>query len=251
MTKKDLIFDWRKSESSGKDKVLSVIIVGLLFAFFMGTIELSLPSYQGDSEAQGSQMRLVDEEMAESWALVAEENGPFPGRLETGADLGGGMLSAEGGLVSWTDYELKLRPIREDNGVGRVEITPKGKREFPTVRAIAAVVQEEGQVKVPSRSVPILIPYDTAALEWLPSELPVFALPEGLEVAPDSLRFAIRLRESGRVAEAISLEGGADPAQDALELWLRGVRFKEGRGERWFGLRVDFVNRRDDGSELK
>jgi hypothetical protein len=57
------------------------------------------------------------------------------------------------------------------------------------------------------------------------------------------------LSEHGSVAELIPLAGGDDPAQKAMERWLRGLRFKEGTGERWFGLRVDFVNRRGDVAE--
>ncbi len=248
MTKQDLIFDWSKPEASRKDKLFSVVIVGLLFTFLMGIIELSVPSHRADSQEQGTLMRLVDEEMAKSWALEADENGPFPGRLDTVAEIGGFILTGDEGLSWWRDYEVRLRPMQEENGVDRVDITPKGKREFPRFPVIA---ENSPRVNPGASlpSVPVLVPYHAAALDWIPKELPSFDVRGVAGMATDSLRFLVSLREDGSIAELIPLAGEADPAHGALEVWLRSIRFKEGGGERWFGLRVDFVNRRDDESE--
>lgn len=246
MTKHPLIFDWSKSEASRKDKLYSVIIVGLLFTLLMGMIELNLPSQRSDSAVQGTIIRLMDEEMAKSWALEAEENGPFPGRLETQGDYKGITLAGEEGLAWWTDYEVKLRPIRKENGVASVGIIPKGKREFPLID-VDTPGENPRAVSLPIE--PILVPYHTAALEWLPEELPNLDLPGVAERTTDSLRFLVKLREDGSLAELIPLAGAADPIQQALESWLRGLRFKAGFGERWFGLRVDFENRRDSESK--
>lgn len=249
MTKDELIFDWSKPEASRKDKLFSAVIVGLLFTFLMGTFELSVPSQRTGSEEQGTLIRLVDGEMAKSWALVADENGPFPGRSDTDGEFGGLILSGEDRLDWWRDYEVKLRPMREENGVDRVDITPKGKREFPMTPAITEDSPGVTSSAASLANVPVLVPYHKAALEWLPGELPSFDLRGVAETPADSLRFMVSLREDGSLAELIPLAGAADPAQEALEAWLRGIRFKEGSGERWFGLRVDFVNRRDDDSE--
>ena len=251
MTKNELIFDWSKPEASHKDKLFSVAIVGMLFTFLMGMFELSLPSQRTDSGAQGTLIRLVDDEMAKSWALVADENGPFPGRLDTDGELGGSSLSGEERLAWWRDYEVKLRPMKEENGVYSVNVTPKWKREFPVTPPIAedspGVTFSAGSLA----NLPILVPYHRTALEWLPEELPTFDLRGVAEIPADSLRFMVSLREDGSLAELIPLAGAADPAHEALEIWLRGIRFKKGSGERWFGLRVDFVNRRDGESKPK
>jgi hypothetical protein len=249
MRKHPLIFDWSKSEASRRDKLYSVTIVGLLFALAMGMIELKLPSHRTDAEAQGTLIRLADKEMAKSWALVAEENGPFPGRLETEGDYEGLLFDKGQGLAWWTDYEPRLRPLREDPGVARVDITPKGKREFPMVATGDAARTAADPGTVSSPGAPVLIPYHAAALDWLPETLPDFGLPGTAERTTDALRFLVSLREDGSVAELIPLAGAADPAQAAVEGWLRGIRFRDGDGERWFGLRVDFENRRENEPE--
>ncbi|MFM2197351.1 MAG: hypothetical protein RLZZ505_783 [Verrucomicrobiota bacterium] len=248
MNKKPLIFDWTQSEASRKDQFFSVMIVGLLFASVVGMIELSLPSHQSDSMAQGTLIRLVDGDMAKFWTLVAEENGPFPGRRESDGEDMGLVFEKEQGLAWWTDYEVRLRPMHEEAIVARVEITPKGKREFPKMTKSAADTRGKSSRAVSLLSEPTLVPYDAAALEWLPDALPGFDLP-AIERTTDSLRFLVSLREDGSVAELIPLAGAADPAQEGLANWLRGIRFKKGKGERWFGLRIDFVNRRGNESE--
>jgi len=246
MTKRELIFDWSRSEASRKDQLLSVVIVGSLFIFLYGAIKLNEPSYRTYPEERGSLIRLVDGEMAKSWSMQADENGPFPGRLDTGGELGGTIFSEQEGLAWWRDYKVRLRPMRKDDGVDRVDITPRGKPEFPAL-SVAAVDAALGAAC--SAGAPILIPYDSAAIAWLPEELPALDT-RGLAGATDNpLRFLVSLREDGSLAELIPLAGTADPAQATLEGWLRGIRFKEGSGERWFGLRIDFMNGRSNEPE--
>jgi hypothetical protein len=249
MTRHDLIFDWSKSEASRKDQLLSVVIVGSLSIFLFGTIKLSEPSYRTRSEERGSLIRLVDVEMARSWALDAEENGPFPGRLAKDVEPEGMIFSGQEGLAWWRDYEVSLRPMRAHDGVDRVDITPRGKLEFPVLPAIAGEGSGAASGAASSVRSPMLIPYDSAPTEWLPEELPALDLGGIADAREDSLRFLVSLREDGSLAELIPLAGAADPALAPLEVWLRGIRFKEGSGERWFGLRVDFVNGRGNESE--
>lgn len=249
MTKADLIFDWNKSESRRRDKLFAFIVVSLLFAAFVGLVELRLPVFH-NTPGQGAELiRFVDNDMAQSWLLEAEENGPFPGRLQVGEEGGEAILLDGGSLDAWTDYRASVRPLPEEEKVGRVQITPKGNRVFPAIPSVShdtvVDISPPGEV----RRIPILIPYDRSALEWLPDDVPDFALPSIVEIFPDSLRFAISLREDGSVSEAIPLAGGDFSANEALERWLRGLRFKKGTGERWFGLRVEFVNRRENGPQ--
>jgi len=226
--------------------LFAFIIVTVLFSGFYGFFDLRLPVFR-NSPAQGAEMiRFADAEMARSWLLEAEENGPFPGRLQVDDGDGAAMILEGAGLEAWTDYQFTLRVLPEEETLDRVEITPKGKRVFPAFRDAASASDPDVSRQAVMRRIPILIPYDRFALEWIPEKTPDFALPAGAEIAPDSMRFAVSLREDGGVAELIPMAGGADPAQEAIERWLRGVRFREGTGERWFGLRVDFVNRRAD-----
>jgi hypothetical protein len=249
MTKRELIFDWSRSEASRKDQLLSLVIVGSLFIFLYGAIKLNEPSYRTYPEERGSLIRLVDGEMAKSWSMLADENGPFPGRLDTGGEPGGTIFSEQEGLAWWRDYKVRLRPMREDDGVGRVDITPRGKLEFPALSVAAEDAAGAALGAASSASEPILIPYHSAAIAWLPEELPALDT-RGLAGATENpLRFLISLREDGSLAELIPLAGTAEPAQATLEGWLRGIRFKEGSGERWFGLRIDFMNRRGNEPE--
>lgn len=249
MTKENLIFDWRKSEGSGKDKLFAFLLVTMLFTFFAGFLELHLPSFRSGA-AQGAEMiRFADGGMGHEWLLEAEENGPFPGRLAVEWESGAAMIPEGSGLDAWTDYRVGLLPLPEEKAVGRAEITSKGKRVFPTIPGASSDVAAEDLRLGEIQRIPILIPYDRFAREWMPEETPNFALPSGAEIVPDSLRYAVSLREDGGVAEVIPLAGGPDPVQEAVERWLRGVRFKDGDGERWFGLRVDFLNRRENVTE--
>ncbi len=240
MKKHPLIFDWIKPEASRMDKLYSIIIVALLSTFMMGAIKLNLPSHKSDSETRGTLIRFMDDDMAKSWALEAEENGPFPGRLESDGKHEAMMFNGDEGLAWWTDYKVKLRPIQEEVGLTSVYGTPQARLEFPIIEADMPVVSSKAK-SLPKE--PILIPNDAAALEWLPEELPSFDVPPDVGHTTDSLRFLVSLREDGSLAELIRLAGAADPAQESLETWLRGIRFKKGIGERWFGLRIDFVNK--------
>lgn len=249
MTKDDLIFDWNKSESRRRDKLFAFIVVSLLSAAFAGLIELRLPVLRSISGQGAELIRFADKDMARSWLLEAEENGPFPGRLQIGEEAGEAIFLDGGSLDAWTDYRASMRPLPEEETVGRVQITPKGNRVFPAIPSVASDTMVDISPLREVRRIPILIPYDRGAIEWMPEDVPDLALPAVVEIAPDSLRFAMSLREDGSVSEAIPLAGGEDSAQEALERWLRGLRFKKGTGERWFGLRVEFVNRREDGSQ--
>lgn len=249
MTKKDLIFDWNKPESRRRDKLFAFIVVSLSFVAFAGLIELRLPVFH-NIPGQGAELiRFADKAMAQSWLLEAEEKGPFPGRLQLGEEGGDSILMDGGSLDTWTDYRASVRPLPVEDKVGRVQITPKGSRVFPVISNIlhdtVVDISSPGEV----RRTPILIPYDRVGMEWMPENLPDFGLPATVEIPLDSLRYAMSLREDGSVAEVIPLAGVDFSAQEALERWLRSLNFKKGTGERWFGLRVEFVNGRENGPQ--
>ena len=249
MTTSDLIFDWKRPDGRRRDKLLALLVVTGLFTAFAGVVELRLPTPSGRTSQGAEVIRFADPEMARSWLRNAEENGPFPGRLQVDVGSGSAKVPFGGQLDAWTDYRVSLQPLPVRDGLERIEITPKGRRVFPVIPAPDPLPLEQPMARGQVQRVPILFPYDRGALDWIPDEIPSFEMPPGIETAPDSLRFALSLRVDGGVAEVISLAGGDDPLQEAVRGWLRSVRFKEGNGERWFGLRVDFENRRDNGSQ--
>lgn len=251
MTKEDLIFDWKKSENRSKDKLLALLIVIFLFTVFFELFNLGIPTFRSAPVEGAGLIRFTDQAIARSWLLEAEENGPFPGRLELDGDQGAATFLDGAKLSPWTNYQVEMRPFPEANKISRAEITPKGKRVFPVIRKASFDPAPEVSEPREMRRIPILTPFDRAALEWMPVESPDFVLPSGAELAPDSLRFTLSLREDGSVAEILPISGVADPTQEAMLNWLQGVRFKKGIGERWFGLCVEFVNRREDVAEPK
>jgi len=249
MTKGELVFDWKKSESLGRDKVASVLIVVTFFTIFFGLVDLRLPPFRSEPVEEAGLIRFADRDMARSWLLEAEEKGPFPGRLEVDDALSLPAFSG-GGLSSWNDYRVRLKPLNKEAELGRLEIASKGTRVFPEIPSVAERLPEDVPQRLTMRRKLTLTSYDTEALKWMPgAELPEFEVPEGVESVPDSLRFTLSIRQNGTVSELIPLAGGADPLQDAVMRWLRSVRFGEGADERWIGLRVDFVNGRENGAE--
>lgn len=249
MNVRDLIFDWKKPDGRRRDKLYAFLVVSALFATFAAVVELRLPAPPSGTAQSAEVMRFAEEGMARSWLRDAEENGPFPGRLQVEAGKGTALVPFGGQLDAWTDYRASLRPLPTQDGLERIEITPKGRRVFPVIPGPELSAVDKPESRGQMRRVPILLPYDRGALRWIPEEIPHFELPEGSETVPDSLRFALSLRNDGGVAEVIPLAGGNEPAQEAVQSWLRGVRFKEGDGERWFGLRIEFENRRNHGSQ--
>ena len=247
MTRDELIFNWRKQEASLRYKVISFVIVTIVFTIFLGLFEIGFSVDFGGRGESASVLRFRDDELGRSWMLKAEENGPFPGRLELGEYGNQLSLGSMDGLMGWNDYRVQLRPLGDDKGYSQQELAAKGMRVFPSRRDATrrADPPEVGDM----RQTPILFPYDSGALKWMPEKLPAFEMPLNENAVPASWRFTVNLRENGTVRESISLGGGADAGQAAMETWLQGVRFKEGTGDRWLGLRVEIINRKKNGTE--
>lgn len=248
MTRDTLIFDWRVRESSFRFKIVSYLVVGLAFAFFFGALRIRVSAPAQTRGDAASVIRFADEPMARSWLLVAEENGPFPGGLELGGT--GDALTATGDdrRLQWSDYKAALRPLRDDTERSGEALSAKGVRVFPEREK---TTKPEPTLTKKLRQAPILIPYDPVASAWMPESLPDFQMPAGAAAGGGLWRFAVNLRENGSVRDAIALEGGADPARQAMERWLRNVRFKEAEGDRWVGLRMEFVNLPEDGTDTE
>ena len=246
MTKGDLIYDWRKPEASFRDKLAAYAIVSVVFMACFGAFQVRYSAPRNDRSGSATILRFRDDELGRYWMLQAEEGGPFPGRLEFGGHRASLAAVGMGEAEDWNDYGSELRVIAEEEGYSREDLAPKGTRVFPSrVKADATP-----PMPTPKRlsQKPILIPFDSEALSWLPDELPDFRKPEGAGTSSAPWRFTLNLGEDGSVREAISIGGGDDAGQAAMEDWLHGVRFKPGEGDRWLGLRVEFVNQPENGT---
>jgi hypothetical protein len=245
MTKGELIYDWRIAEGSFRDKLAAFAIVAVGFAMFFGVFQVRYVAPRADRTGSASVIRFRNDDLGRYWMLQAEENGPFPGRLDFGER--GASLATEGlgGSGIWNDYRSQLRPLGDEGGDLREDLASKAVRVFPSRAKPGAVTPVPKEL----RQKPILTTYDSQALAWLPDKLPGFEMPEGAESSSAPWRFTLNLGEDGSVREAISIGGGDDAGQVAMERWLQGVRFKPAEGDRWLGLRVDFVNQPGDGPE--
>ena len=133
MNVRDLIFDWKKPDGRRRDKLYAFLVVSALFATFAAVVELRLPAPPSGTAQSAEVMRFAEEGMARSWLRDAEENGPFPGRLQVEAGKGTALVPFGGQLDAWTDYRASLRPLPTQDGLERIEITPKGRRVFPVI----------------------------------------------------------------------------------------------------------------------
>lgn len=252
MIKDDLIYSWDGSTSHLGRNLLSFLIVAVIFTFFLGAVNVRFEVASPSQIESASILNFDDGQMGRYWRLKAEEDGPFPGRLELQSDhessAGIGFFSMAGS-GDWSDYEIKLAPIEVTVGILNKELAQKGKRFFPNHRfSKLEVVDEKPDLNQVHKKVPILVPFDRSALAWMPDKLPEFHLEIANSASPAAWRFLLSLRPDGSVDQCISLGGEDESSNSRMVGWLQNIRFKRDDGERWLGVRVEFVNGRNHGS---
>lgn len=250
MIKDDLIFEWSDAPGNQRRKLLALLLVSLLFVLFGVMINVRFDS-PGVGSVRTASVLFLDGEIGREWRLKAEEEGPFPGRLEIGWDSDPLdlriVISAEG-EVDWNDHTIRMRPMRSEVGKSSDLIASKGVRYFPEIESVSREVRDTDPLKL-VRS-PVLIPYSKEAQQWLPDDLPLFPLRSEEGLASASWRFVLNLREDGSVAQCLSLSGGNEASLMAMTEWLEQLRFKmSAEDSRWMGLRVEFLNQKTDGSD--
>ncbi len=246
MIKDELIFKWTNSDSHPGYKILALIVVALLYAFFLGAISVKSGSPRRETRQNASVIHFPSGELGRYWRLKAEEEGPFPGRLmvsgeEKTSNLAG--LNESGQKGDWTYYEVKLTPVQMNVGTSSEELSEKGRKYLPDRTPDANQLNPELDEPIISESIPILIPYDVRSKGWMPESLPEYESKLNENAVPATWRFILSLRPDGSVDQCLSLNGEGEPGLDAMLDWLKQVRFQNGAGERWLGLRVEFVNR--------
>lgn len=256
MTREKLVFDWGNSETRLIDKVVAFLLVAVFFTVFFSFVDIRVGSSFEKSSQSASVIRFESADLADKWLLIAEEGGPSPGRFEIAGSLPGvnaSLDSMSGDPFADGGYEVSLKPLEADSGVSRMKLATKGSRVFPETQSHGREVTAlPSDTEVQSESMqPILTPYEKAALEWIPESLPVFRPIEGVDTSSGSpWRFALSLRSDGTISECIAL-GGGEAGLAEIQEWLLGVKFGAGKDERWLGLRVELINRRQDGSDSR
>lgn len=251
MNKSDLIFDWTGVESHPAWKGAAVVMVafGFLIAFSFFRVNFKMPDSQSAKSA--SVVLVPDEELGRLLRMKAEEEGPFPGRLEIAGLYeplewaGFGTLGDKG---AWNDYSIALRPLNPDSEDFSNRVSAQGQRVFPYRNR--SLDKPQTVTKIEHKLVPLLIPYNQRAAKWLPNKLPDLQMQADERMASADWRFVLKLRADGAVEQCISLSGGGGESLFTMVEWLEAQRFQASdQEERWFGLRVEFLNKSNDGSE--
>lgn len=246
MIKDDLVFRWQISESHVGFKVIAIVVVVIIFTVGFGTLDVHLRPLASPSLESAMILQFNDDDLGRMLTLIAEEKGPFPGRLEiNGAgnlpemDQGMGFV----GVSGWSSYSATLRDFQSTVGDSSDFLVEKGRRYFPQRVKIIDEKLEFGGDAVQSTRKPIITPFDDEAMSLMPELVPDFEIPvNGGDLLSASWRFMLRLRPDGSVSDCVSLSGGDDAGLEETTEWLKGLRFKPGEGERWLGLRVEFLN---------
>lgn len=250
MNKDDLIFDWSGTEVHRGWKGAAVLITALGFGFVFSVMNVQFDHRDIASVKSASVLFLPDHEEGRIWRMKAEEEGPFPGRLEISGlydpldELGAGSLGGD----SWNPYAVKMKSLQMDSAVTAHRISTQGQRVFPRNFKSTEAVKEQPKVEVVLS--PNLIPYTKESEKWLPTEFPPFRMEMKEEVASAEWRFLLDLRVDGTVMECLSLSGGREEGLAAITAWLKSLRFqKSEEAERWMGLRIEFLNERSHGPD--
>lgn len=251
MNKNDLIFDWSHTEVHRGWKGFSVLIAALGFGLVFSVISVQFDHRDIASVKSASVLFLPDHEEGKIWRMKAEEEGPYPGRLEISGlydpldDLGASL-----GDDSWNPYTVTMKPLEMDSAITAHRISAQGQRVFP--RNFKSTEAAKEQPKAEVMLSPNLIPYTKQSEKWLPTELPVFRVEKMEEVAAEEWRFLLNLRADGTAIECLSLSGGDEEALAVITAWLKSLRFQKAPdAERWMGLRIEFLNERTHGSDSK
>lgn len=246
MIKDDLVFQWQVSESHSGYKIIASLLVVIIFTVIFAVVDVRLDRTRVPNLESATVLHFGNDDIGRVWRQRAEEGGPFPGRLEINGSAGlPGLYQGidSDGISGWSGYEVPLRGFQTDVESLSEVFLQKGQRYFPERVVISVGDLTKLQVAAKAVRRPILTPFDSDALEWMPEELPEFDMEvEAGMLVSASWRFMLRLRPDGSVDQCVSLSGGADAGLLETGDWLRGLHFKPGDGERWLGLRVEFVN---------
>ncbi|MES2983172.1 MAG: hypothetical protein V4727_12740 [Verrucomicrobiota bacterium] len=252
MNKDDLIFDWSHAEVHRGWKGASVLVAALGFGFVFSVISVQFDHRDIASVKSASVLFLPDHEEGRIWRMKAEEEGPFPGRLEISGlhdpldELVAGSLKDD----SWNPYAITMKSLQMDSVVTAHRISTQGQRVFPRNFKSTETVKEQPKAEVVLS--PNLIPYTKESERWLPTTFPPFRMEVEEEVAPAAWRFLLNLRADGTVMECLSLSGGREEGLATITAWVKSLRFQEAEeAERWMGLRLEFLNERSHGPDPK
>ncbi|MBK1883193.1 hypothetical protein JIN85_12260 [Luteolibacter pohnpeiensis] len=243
------IFPWRGLNAPLMPKVLAAVLLFGVFAFAITFVRVDISARPHWLEEKASIIDLRMGKDAELWARRAQEEGPFPSRVDP--DSWNVMKQLENQVsdafrTPSMPYVPQLRDLPQGEPVSGIPFTAKGERVFPKHQAPEWVQQPDA-----ARLVPQLYPLVEVPMDAMPKKLPAFAGEIAPEMTYTPWRFLIRLTPDGVVSDCVSLVGTSEAGAGSLEKWLRQVKFDPGFAEKheWIALAVTFVNQPADGTD--
>lgn len=253
MTKDDLIFEWHKRDIHAARQIVPFILVLAAFGFCFSIFEFGFEVPRDISIKSASVTYLLDDDIGRRWQLVAEEDGPFPGRLDIDDQSGllnSGTILGQQGEELWSKHRIELKTLPEEDVGIKDRIAAKGVRYFPSHGKSATEVPGEVELVEGLELYPSLIPFEEQSVKWIPESLPPFPVKIEEGTLTSAWRFVLNLRPDGTVAQCFSLSGGREKSLDEMARYLEGLKFQAADEEsRWIGLRVEFLNRKKNESD--
>ena len=238
----DLIFPWRGLNAPLMPKVIAAALLFGIFAAAITFIRVDVSAGPQWLEEKASIIDLTQGADAEMWARRAQEEGPFPSRVDL--DSWEAMKQLENEVTAAfhapeVPYVPKLKELSEVDPVPSIPLTAKGERVFPKHKRPELAVRPKA-----AQLVPKLYPLVEVPLESMPKELPAFDEEIVPAMTKTPWRFLIRLGQDGVVSDCVSLVGTSDDGVGSLEKWLRKVKFDPSFAENheWIAVAVTFIN---------
>lgn len=246
------VFNWRPLGSPFIPKLLSVLIAGALLGLLVTTLRIRVATPAKSSPRKASLIFLGDDPQSRALTLRAREGGPFPSRFELSSWEG--LAEIERQAMEAASYQPPAYvPVLEDlsdaNLVQPVNLAHRGETFFPKRKTVAEAPPDASGLKL----APVIYPLSAGADPAQPATLPPFDGVVDVKLSSPSWRFLVCLNSAGGVVDCTSLETADKAAADALEAWLRKVRFRPepGKSVRWVALGIGFTNQPADGPDAR
>lgn len=246
------VFRWRRLGSPLLPKLIAVALVGFGFTLLVTTVRIRLVLLEKSSPRKASLIFLGDDAQSRKLAMRAREGGPFPTRFEL-SDWDG-LAATEARAMEESRYQPPpyvpvLQVLAEKSLVKPLTLAPRGQAFFPKRKSLPSSSPDVSNLKL----APVIFPLSGMAAKILPDEFPSFKGPVDAIMAGVSWRFLLSVNEQGSVTECTSLAKGAEPAANALEAWLRRLKFQPEAAKpvRWIALGIRFTNQPIDGADTR
>lgn len=244
------VFSWRPLGQSRFPKILALVAVTTMFAFFLGSVRIRTTEVSPWAVRKAAVIHVLDDADGRALALRAREGGPFPSRFEPfewDAFAPLEKAAMEAARAPLPAYVPKLRDL-SDEVLAAPPLAEVGVAVLPAPGPAQEAVPAAGNTTL----APVILPLSGVPASAIPHELPPFDGAVDAAMTAEPTRFLVRLDAAGNVLDCVALDGGDENGASALEDWLRGITFapEPAKTSRWIALGVAFTNQASDGPDL-